>query len=302
MKRTNLFAPIFLLLCSSFVIAQQRAVTFYFGDGSGPNATFAQDINNNAQVAGYVGGEPLTARGFIWQNGQFQTLFQVAPSNQQQDTKAFGINDAGDTVGTLTVESGVTSAFLRTSNGNVTTLNLVQDEFVPIPQGINNAGTIVGYYDDTSTSTTYGFVRSPEETYTTLSYPGSSSTFATGINAKRAITGYYVDVSTSETVGFVYRNGHFNKTFQCTIDGEAQPTKPQDINRWGVIVGSCGDQNFVRLRSGAIRLIDLSVLGSNIGMPILTGINDQGDIAGSFNPGFPVVFGRFSFVIYNAVK
>ena len=65
-------------------------------------------------------------------------------------------------------------------------------------QGINNAGTIVGYYDDAS-GDPHGFSLS-NGVYTALNVPGASNTVAQGINNTGTIVGY--DLTASGIQGF----------------------------------------------------------------------------------------------------
>ncbi len=305
MSKLRSIVPGLLLLFALCAFAQDpRVVTFHFGEGGGPDATFAQGINNLRQVSGYIGGEILTSRGFVWQNGSFIDMFTVGPPSLSRETHVFGINDLGDTVGNLVDVSGgstVTKGFFRSKYGNVTFLNLVSGQFTAIPSGINDSRRIVGAYFNTSTKKTYGFLRFRNGAYVTISHAGSGITSAEAINESGTIVGFYQNTSTSPEVGFVYRNGHIASTFQCSINGVSRSTEPRGINNWGQIVGRCGDQNFVRDRFGHITIIDLRSLGKALD-PVVTGINDHGDIVGSFNPGAPISFGRFSFVIYHATK
>ena len=61
-----------------------------------------------------------------------------------------------------------------------------------VAQGINNAGTIVGIYEDDEGF--HGFVRSRKGDFTTVNVPGASGdTEINSINAKGEIVGFYVD-------------------------------------------------------------------------------------------------------------
>jgi hypothetical protein len=64
------------------------------------------------------------------------------------------------------------------------------------PTGINDAGTISGYYQD-SGSTYHGFVRAADGTITRINIPGAGieGTVASAINANEAIVGWFGDAN-----------------------------------------------------------------------------------------------------------
>ena len=111
----------------------------------------------------------------------------------------WGINDAGTIVGSYLMSyspgsnpnsccfSGAEGFSL--SGGTYTSLNY-PGALYTYAYGINDAGTIVGYYE--KDGTTSGFSLSGG-TYTSLNYPGASYTFAQGINDAGTIVGYYWD-------------------------------------------------------------------------------------------------------------
>jgi len=72
--------------------------------------------------------------------------------------------------------------------------------------GINNAGTIAGYYGSGGTAhPNKGFVLELPSTFTTENFPGSAQTQVTGIDSKGDTCGFYID-STGVNHGF-RRNG-----------------------------------------------------------------------------------------------
>jgi len=74
--------------------------------------------------------------------------------------------------------------------------------------GINNAGQIVGQYNDAS-NTPHGFLLDVDGSYTTLDVPGAiRSTSAGGINDAGQIVGNYRDADAAGTYhGFVATSG-----------------------------------------------------------------------------------------------
>jgi probable HAF family extracellular repeat protein len=104
-----------------------------------------------------------------------------------------------------------------------------------VPNGINDAGEIVGSFTDAS-SVTHGFVQTGA-TYTTFDVPSASNTSALGINNAAQIVGDFAD-----SVGvhsFIYDGTTFT-TFD--VPG-ATPgnTQASGINDSGVVVGSFCD-------------------------------------------------------------
>lgn len=101
------------------------------------------------------------------------------------------------------------------------------------PQGINNAGQIVGYYLD-SVSLAHGFVYE-NGIYTTLDDPlATGGTYVTGINNTGQMVGYYYD-ATGYQHGFLYNSGTYT-----TLDNPfgVGGTSLSGINDYGQIVGN----------------------------------------------------------------
>ena len=107
-------------------------------------------INAKGEVVGTYRDTNNTRHGFIWRKGTF-TEFQVPNGGGQPfGTVAIGINDIGQVVGNYLDQGGDIHAFLRSSKGEITTFDVpVTDSKLAdltVAQGINNAGTIVGWY------------------------------------------------------------------------------------------------------------------------------------------------------------
>jgi len=98
--------------------------------------------------------------------------------------------------------------------------------------GINDAGQIVGFYNENN-FIRHGFVHNPDDgTFTTLDDPlATGDTLASGINNMGQIVGYYVNAS--GTHGFLYSNG----TYTTLDDPLGTTTEALGINDAGQIVG-----------------------------------------------------------------
>ena len=115
--------------------------------------------------------------------------------------------------------------------------------------GINNGGTIAGYYIDAN-NVYHGFLRSREGSFTTFEAPGADTTPGSfngtqpnSINNSGAITGAYSDAN-----GFVHGflrslNGEFT-TFDVPGVGPGSGSFPIALNAQGAIVGFYADADF----------------------------------------------------------
>jgi probable HAF family extracellular repeat protein len=103
--------------------------------------------------------------------------------------------------------------------------------------GINNFGSIVGYYRD-AMGHTHGFLYIAE-TFNSIDFPDASETYALGINDSGDIVGWYTPDNIYGAHGFLYTGGSFN-----TIDvPESSQTFAYGINNFGNIVGYFNDAN-----------------------------------------------------------
>ena len=100
--------------------------------------------------------------------------------------------------------------------------------------GINNAGDMVGYYANSASGPTHGFLFS-DGSFTTLDYPGADSTRAASINDSGQIVGCALKGDAAE-VGFLYDGGTFTT---IRVPGTSA-TVAQGINNNADIVGGDG--------------------------------------------------------------
>jgi probable HAF family extracellular repeat protein len=105
--------------------------------------------------------------------------------------------------------------------------------------GINNAGTIVGYYFNPESGPNSGdnaFSLS-NGTYTLINYPGASQTWANGINDGGVIVGFYDNANGQ--YGFTLNNGVYTTLNYPGASG----TEAFGINNAGDIVGMYDDSS-----------------------------------------------------------
>ena len=201
---------------------------------------------------------------------QYTTL-QVSPYHY---TAAYGVNNLGDIVGVYS-PNGFASGFLY-SNGNLQTLACsgVNNTY---PAGINDNGAIVGW----CTPKGQGFIYQ-NGAYTFVAYPKAKLTSLAGINNKSEIVGNYMGSGPKQIQrGFVYANG----TFTLLPSG----VTANGINNNGTIAGlSCSRQvcSSVLLTKGAKGWrVQETVVYPGAANTYLSGINDNGDLAGDWTSG-----------------
>ena len=202
----------------------------------GSVATDANGLNN----LGVIAGDYFTADGtdhpYIREpDGTFVTPPPPMPS----DTAAFfgGVNDAGVfTVNSTTdpnqvfpyvpfLYNGTSYSPLTLPFSNVTSI---------VATGINDAGTVVGRYQNTTPGFGHGFERFADGTTVDLSFPGARQTFALGVNNSGEVVGGYLLNGVDH--GFLYANGVW--TTIDFVDANDDPnTKVEGINDLGQIVG-----------------------------------------------------------------
>jgi probable HAF family extracellular repeat protein len=97
--------------------------------------------------------------------------------------------------------------------------------------GINNSGSIVGYYRD-AIGHTHGFLYEGG-TFSSIDFPGASETYAVGINNSGDLVGWYALTIHGPGRGFLYSGGSF-----ITLDAPgASQTIANGINDSGNIAG-----------------------------------------------------------------
>ncbi len=151
--------------------------------------------------------------------------------------------------------------------------------------GINNAGQIVGIYDDASGR--HGFLRTGG-IYSTVDAPTAltkgTSTTASAINDSGQIVGWYGACDTCTSRGFLFSGGVFTDIIHPAA-GAGGVTIPSGINNAGQIVGyyivpSGGSHGFL-LRGGVFTSFDFPGATNTAAV----GINNAGQIVGYYNNG-----------------
>jgi hypothetical protein len=199
-----------------------------------------------------------------------------------------GFDPFDQTIGGWYVGSGgATEGFEVLPDGAITTPIIDPNDTLHFtaPFGINNAGTIVGTYENTtspgsplSLDTFHGFLLTPGGTFTTYDFGAGLSTGIQAINNKGDMAGDFGSNS-AVSQGFLLPNGRTAVTFG--VPGLA--TYPQAMNDSGTIVGvylgSDGNYHaFQRTLDGTLFTFDYPGAVSTHA----EGINNAGAINGYF--------------------
>ncbi len=109
----------------------------------GAYASFAYDVNNKGQIAGYVSGTPdalFPRHAAVWSGGVVNEIGNLI--GRGSDSVALDINEAGQVTGYGTGDRGETVGFLY-ANGQVKLLGSLGGDYT-YGYAINNAGVVVG--------------------------------------------------------------------------------------------------------------------------------------------------------------
>jgi probable HAF family extracellular repeat protein len=208
-------------------------------------------------------------------------------------TVANGINNNGDIVGGYELNHPIInpfpdSAYLLNSGGTFTTINLpVSDAFTTVANGINDSGTIVGFYADNDLAN-HAFIDTGGS-FTIFQIPVSvpslhpnGDTEANGINNGGAVVGHYLDFTIDR--GFTKAGENITTiNIPFTLGLATQLT---GINNSGLIVGYYLDVDFTAfhgfLRDASGNFTSIDVPFPDAIETIALGINDAGSIIGKY--------------------
>jgi hypothetical protein len=184
--------------------------------GSFPNA-----INTSGNIVGFFRSSDGYDYGFLDVGGVISNI----------EGLPYDINDGNEIVGSTggsngfaTTDGGVTYTEITFPNANVTAAT-----------GVNTAGEIVGYWED-SVNQYHGFLLIGGQ-FTSFDFPLATNTYPQGVNDSGEIAGYFTDAS-SVTHGFILSG---NAWAQVDVPG-AQATYLTRIKNNGNITGYYIDQ------------------------------------------------------------
>ncbi|HKS25799.1 MAG TPA: hypothetical protein VJZ76_23615 [Thermoanaerobaculia bacterium] len=228
-------------------------------------------------------------------------------------TAPLSINNYGDIVGYYDDSAGAVHGYLRPKGGDFVSIDF-PGSVSTFAHVINDRGDIAGTYFDPA-GVQHGFLLQ-DGVYSTIDVPGAAQTKGTqfelgpglgtavfGLSRRGDIVGEYAD-SNKVAHGFLFRRGRFS-SFDApgATHAAGSETLGAAINSFGDIVGSVQasgyhDTKGYLLKDGQFTIIAPPDAGGSFGT-IASGINDRGDIAGSYSDrgtdfhGFALIEGQY---------
>jgi hypothetical protein len=255
----------------------------------GSTDTSPAAVNNAGMVAGTyaTATDPYqTFHGFVRDAHGAITTFDVSRS---VSTDPGGINGEGTIFGGYRTADNRDHGFVRSTRGAMTSFDVPgSDVFYTFTTGINDAGTITGYYAPEFGSQDHGFVRDASGAITTFDVAGSLQTFPRAINAAGAVVGNYLDDNDGNH-GFLRDP---SGTITTIDDPESRGPNPWSINGKGTMVGvfsRLGPLNaFIRSSDGVFTLFGVPANGT---INTNTEINAVGIVSGEYQDASSVFHG-----------
>jgi hypothetical protein len=253
---------------------QACAASYTIIDPPGSRYTLANGINNKGEIVGsYQVGEDLLA-GFVrTSDGTYSTFLY-----EDKGTDASAINDKGWVAGHYN-NGGFFAGFVRRPNGHMESWTPGSGSHVYVT-GIDRNGDVAGYYTQTRTGISTGYLWAPDGTITQVVPPGAENMQTGTINSSGVLTGWFVDASGTYH-GFIRA---VDGTFTIFDVPDSDGTVAQSINDDGTVAGFYIRDDgiypgFIRDASGALTTYDPGVIypQSSVYSAI---INRKGEIAG----------------------
>jgi hypothetical protein len=260
MKIRNVFFCSAVLLIASLPILAQGTYTQI--DYPGAILTEALGINNAGDI---VGSYQTNSgwHGFILSKGIYTTIEDV---DHIGGTFLFGINDRGQVVGCCS-PTGFMYNLKKGTFSEITYPGATET----YPQGINNAGTVSGYYRN---STLFGFELSGS-TYRTIAPQGGSDIQMYGISTSGEVAGHLFSPK-SGYVNVVFNQGKYTKVridaTNVLVDG-ISPSGDALVGTYGAV-----GQPVVGFKYTSGVLTTLKYLGAV--NTFAFGVNDAGVVVG----------------------
>src|SRR5580692_7352881 len=194
MKNSKVTASVVVGIVLASIVAATAAdtppLTFKFTttNVAGAIQTTPAGVNNAGMSVGQYEDRSKVFHGYLLDGKKLTTLDDPKGTN----TVCANLNPNGAIaiVGAYINSKGNSVGFLH-KEGRFTDIPGPAGATASAAYGINDTGTIVGFYTDSS-GATHGFLLRGE-TYTTLDVPGASSTVALGINNKGSIVLFWVN-------------------------------------------------------------------------------------------------------------
>ena len=166
-----------------FVRRPDGTIVTYDAPGGDGGDTAIWGINKKRTLAGTYADEEGVHHSFILKaRGDFTSFDPPGAAT----SRASAISDKGTVTGYYS-EVGQTGGFMRTSDGAFTTFNAGGDTY---PKGVTSRNVISGEFSGGHVN---GFVRQPDGSMATFTYPKFCCTYVQGMNNQGSIVGYFLD-------------------------------------------------------------------------------------------------------------
>lgn len=234
--------------------------------------TVGIDINEQDQIVGWA-YNGSNFRAFLWEDG---ATMELGTLPGYEHSGAFGINEAGQVVGSAQASDGRTRAFVW-QNGAMTDLGSHGSDRV-VARNINEAGQVVGHYRDED------FMRHAflweDGVMTDLGHLGGGWTDVSGLNEVGEVIGTSRTTALGESHAFIWSEGEMTD-LGVPVSG-ACCSRAVAINDAGQVVMTALGRAFL-WEHGAIQ--DLGTLGGSgtfVGgqLPLNRSLNSHGLVVG----------------------
>ena len=284
-------APLAALLAFAVLAAGPAAAeSFATFTIPGSSEVVPVKINNVGTIAGYFYASGKN-HGFVRDAAGQVTTFDV----DGRDTTPTSLADDGTIVGYYRDAEDQLRGFQRSPGGTITPL-VIADSGFSVPHGINNSGTVAGFYRMMENPANLGFIAGLGSELITITPPvPATGSVVNALNDVGVSAGYFA--YGLKNVGFVRAPDGNITPFEARtepVDPRFTPqTEPEAINDAGTIAGgfnylvcswgckAVGRKAFVRTADGTVTLYNV---GGNRAYTSVTAINNLGQVTGAFQP------------------
>lgn len=277
-----------------FTWTKTGQIATYDAFGAKSSHTEIAGININGELVGaFIPAQPAfngQEFGFLLFKSGTYTLIQAA-KGAQIATRPVAINDSGVIAGSYVDFSNgqhTSFGFVRDAQGRITTFSAAtSNDDTDVVLAINNAGTVVGYYDQdvvtTGDNDQHGFLRDSAGNVTIFDPVGSMGTVPASINTGGQVAGYYTDgngiqhafIRNTDATFIVFSipgatmlSGGVSAIHAVSINDSGE-TAGQALLSNGTLVG------WTRSPSGTIKVLQVC------GQTGISALNNAGNFAGS---------------------
>jgi probable HAF family extracellular repeat protein len=266
------FCLVLGMMLPAIARAQSGNYTFVNIDYPGETFSTPEAINDSGNIVGWYQDGSGNRHGFLYDGSTYSTLDYPGADATYPE----GINNSGVISGEYLTNHGTSAHGFIYENGTYTSFDEPNGNGITDGQGINNNGEVVGYYNG---GPTYGFFLS-NGGFTSFNYPGAYSTYPHALNDAGKAAGYYRVEDASSPIGFYYDGSTFTS---IEYPGGSQ-TYGSGINNAGTVVGYSNLNSFPYSVGFLWYAGQFTTINSN-DMPAPNGINNNGQIVGTYNPG-----------------